>query len=99
MLSNQEVQDLVRASIVSVNEEKLGGEQIPTGEDTVLIGSGTVLDSLDFILLVTNIEERLYASTKRQYQLVQDMGAFDNNNPFRTVASLSDHIISVIGTE
>ena len=99
MLTKEEVQNIIRDSIIAINEEKQGGEQISVAEDTVLMGSGTVLDSLDFILLVTNIEERLYASTKQQIQLVQDMGAFDNNNPFRTAASLSDHIISVIGTE
>lgn len=99
MLTKEEVQNIIRDSIIAINEEKQGGEQISVAEDTVLMGSGTVLDSLDFILLVTNIEERLYASTKQQIQLVDDMGAFDYNNPFRTAASLSDHIISVIGTE
>jgi acyl carrier protein len=99
MLTKEDVQNIIRDSIVAINEEKQGGEQIPVAEDTVLMGSGTVLDSLDFILLVTNIEERLYASIKQQIQLVHDMGAFDNNNPFRTADSLSDHIISVIGTE
>ena len=99
MLTKQEVQVIIRESIMAVNEEKMGGEQIPVADDTVLMGSGTVLDSLDFILLVTNIEERLFASTKRQYQLAQDMGAFENDNPFRTADTLSDHILAVIGTD
>lgn len=99
MLTREEVQNIIRDSIVAINEEKKGGEQISIAENTVLMGSGTTLDSLDFILLITNIEERLHASTKQQIQLVQDMEAFDNNNPFRTTASLTDHIVSVIGPE
>ena len=56
MLTTQQVKDLVLDSIVAVNEEKQGGEQIPVSPETVLLGSGSPLDSLDFILLVTNIE-------------------------------------------
>ena len=43
MLSEQQAKQLVRDSLAAVNEEKKEGNQIPLGEDTVLLGSGSVL--------------------------------------------------------
>ena len=92
MLTTQQVNDLVLESIVAVNEEKQGGEQIPVSPDTILLGSGSPLDSLDFILLVTNIEERLHSKTGREVELSSDLQSFEEYNPFRTVTTLCEHI-------
>ena len=92
MLTTQQVKDLVLDSIVAVNEEKQGGEKIPVSLDTVLLGSGSPLDSLDFILLVTNIEERLHSQTGREIELSPDLQSFEDYNPFRTVTTLCEHI-------
>lgn len=92
MLSTQQVKDLVLDSIVAVNEEKQGDDKIPVSPDTVLLGSGSLLDSLDFILLVTNLEERLHSHTGRDIELSSGLQSFNDQNPFRTVATLSEHI-------
>ena len=92
MLTTQQVKDLVLESIVAVNEEKQGGEQIPVSPDTILLGTGSPLDSLDFILLVTNIEERFHSQTGREIELSSDLRSLDDGNPFRTVTTLCEHI-------
>ena len=98
MLSEQQAKELVRDSLVAINEEKKGGDPIPIGEDTVLLGSGSVLDSLDFILVISNVEDRVFALTNKQLQLVSGIESFDGDHPFRTATTLAAHIMSILET-
>lgn len=99
MLPMQQIKDLVRESLITLNEEKKEDQKIPVCDDTVLLGSGTLLDSLDFIVLVTNIEERLHTLTGREIQLVADLPSSQEDNPFRTIGTLSRHIATIMQSE
>ena len=99
MLSKQQAKDLVRDSIIAINEEKEEGQKIPVSDDTILLGSGTLLDSLNIVVLITDIEERLHALTGRELQITEDMMSFEGDNPFRTVATLSEHIATILQSE
>ena len=96
MLSKQQASDLVLESLVALNQEKEEGAKIPVSSDTVLLGTGTDLDSLDLIFVITNIEDRLYALANREIQLAADAKVFEGDDPFRTVASLGDHIAAIM---
>ena len=95
MLTIQQAKELVLQSLAALNEEKEAGEKIPVSVDTVLMGIGTPLDSLDLIFLITNIEDRLFAIADREIQLAADSQAFEGNHPFRTVTTLSEHIAAI----
>ena len=99
MLSQQQVKDLIRDSLIALNDEKKDGHKIPISGDTVLLGSGTLLDSLDFVLVVTYIEERLHTLTGQEIQIGADLQEFNEDNPFRTTATLSDHIAAILQSE
>ena len=99
MLSKEQVKDLVRDSLITLNAEKEQSQKIPVSDDTVLLGSGALLDSLDFVLVVTNIEERLYALMGREIHLAADLQSFDEDHPFRTAATLSEHITTILQSE
>lgn len=99
MLSAQQIEDLLRDSLISLNEEKPEGRKIPVSNDTVLLGGGTLLDSLDFVVIITDIEERLHALTGREIPLGADLQAFDEDNSFRTVATLGKHITIILQSE
>lgn len=96
MLSTHDVSVLIQESIKGLNTEKEEGKKIPAADDTVLLGSGTLLDSLDFIMIVTDIEERLFASTGQTIQLAVDLDAPEDSNPFRNVGALSEHIAAML---
>ena len=59
-----------------------------------LLDSG--LDSLDLIFVITNIEDRLYDLEHREIQLAGDSKAFEGKHPFRTVATLGEHIAAIL---
>lgn len=92
MLSKQDVSVLVQESLKGLNEEKEDNKKIPVSEDTVLLGTGTLLDSLDFIVIITDIEERIFAATGQDYQLSMDLDSPEESNPFRNIGTLSEHI-------
>ena len=92
MLTSAQIKDLLRDSLVRLNEEKAEGQKIPISDATVLLGTGTLLDSLDFVAIVTDIEDQLHALAGQAIPLGTDMQAFDDDNPFRTVATLEKHI-------
>ena len=99
MLTNEQIKGLLRDSLVRLNDEKAEGQKIPIADDTVLLGTGTVLDSLDFVEIVTEIEEQLHALTGKAIPLGTDMQAFDDDNPFRTIATLEAHIAILLNSE
>ena len=78
--------------------EKDESEKIPVSPDTVLLGMGAGLDSLDLIFVITNIEDRLYDLANREIQLAGDAKAFEGQHPFRTVATLGEHIAAILQT-
>jgi len=96
MLSKQEVSNIVQESLKVLNQEKEEGKKIPIADDTVILGSGTLLDSLDFIVIITDVEERLFASTGQNIQLVVDLDSPEESNPFRDVGTLSEHIAKML---
>ena len=96
MLSKQQIENLVLKSLVTLNEEKQEGQKIPVSDETILLGTGALLDSLDFVLIVTDIEEQLHALTGRVIPLGTDVQAFQEGNPFRTVAMLRGHIETIL---
>ena len=79
------IASLVRSGTISTKEE-INGE-------TVLLGKGSVLDSLGFITLVTDLEDRLEPVIAREtYLVLDDINEFNINNPALTVAVLAQYI-------
>jgi acyl carrier protein len=58
--------------------------------DTPLLGSTAAVDSVGFVTLLVGLEQNLGASLVPSF--LEQGGVSDQDNPFRTVASLSDHI-------
>ena len=92
MLSADQVKEIILESLGALNEEKKPDELIRVAHDTVLLGSGSQLDSLDFILLVTDVEERLHTATGQEVEVAAPLESFADQNPFSSVTSLSEHI-------
>ncbi len=62
------------------------------GEQTHLVGSGAVLDSVGLVSLLISLEQRLGGTVDLASSLMDSAGIAEEKNPFRTVGSLADHI-------
>ena len=79
------IESLVRAGTIEVQNN--------VTVQTVLLGRDSNLDSLGFITLITELEDRLEKAVGREIYLVLDeIDEFNIDNPSLTVASLSKYI-------
>lgn len=63
-------------------------------EDTVLVGTDAVLDSLGVVQLIVEVEQRVEATHGVSVTLANDKAMSARNSPFRTVGVLADHVIA-----
>ena len=83
-------------AIDELNEDLEADEQIEKSESSVLFGSGSMLDSMSLVNLITAIEERI-EDEKDVYLTLADENAMSmTDSPFRSVASLADYITHLL---
>jgi acyl carrier protein len=93
-LKRAEVSDLIQQCLIALNAERGADEQIDVGEATPLLGGESQLDSLAFVSLVGDLEERLHQLTGQDLTLVGELDP-DGDHPFRSVSALTDRIVEL----
>jgi acyl carrier protein len=93
-LKRTEVLDLIEQCLIALNAERPDDDQISVGEDTLLLGGESQLDSLDFVAFVADLEERLQVSTGRDFVLVGELDSSESQ-AFREVSALADRIVEM----
>lgn len=96
MISNDKIIQVILQAIDELNEQLPKEEKIKTSADTVLLGDGGNLDSLRLISLITTVEQKIEENFGMTITLLDDMASLDNDNPFRTIISLSDYVASIL---
>lgn len=92
-ITNSEATKIITNSIASLVRSGTISTSDDINAETVLLGRGSVLDSLGFITLVTDLEDRLEAVIGREtYLVLDDINEFNINNPALTVAVLAQYI-------
>jgi acyl carrier protein len=64
-------------------------------DETVLVGSGAVLDSLGVVSLIVEVEQRLESEHEISVTLANDKAMSQRNSPFRTIGVLTDHVVAM----
>jgi acyl carrier protein len=93
-LKRPEVLDVIQKCLIALNAERGEDEQIAISEDTPLLGGESELDSLAFVSLVSDLEERLHEATGQDIVLVGELDP-DGGHPFRSVSALADRIVEL----
>ena len=61
--------------------------------DTIILGSGSVMDSISFVTFITEVEDSIQSETGEEFYLVlNEIDAFNINNPNLTLGSLAEYI-------
>jgi hypothetical protein len=69
---------------------------VTLNKETVLLGTGSVLDSVAFVTLIADLEERLNRETGQELSLVLDeIHEFNANVPHLTAETLSKYMITL----
>ncbi|MBO3699764.1 hypothetical protein [Roseivirga sp. E12] len=87
---------VVYSCIDELNEDLEEDEKIAKEASAVLFGSGSMLDSMSLVNLITAIEE-LIEDEKGVYLTLADENAMSmTDSPFKTVDTLSDYIVRLL---
>ena len=87
----------IKAAINDINETLPRDRKISTADDAALYGSGGVIDSLTLTLLIVAVEQKIEQSLHYTISLVDMSIVAEENNAFRNITTLADHISSLIG--
>lgn len=89
-------------AIVDVLEEYKVGSDLPieiNGEETILFGSNSVLDSFSLVAVIVEIEDKIHQITNQEIILSDEKAMSQKNSPFRTIGTLSEYILVLLGGE
>lgn len=94
MIARKDAYEIVLASLREVFEQNGMPPPDGIGEDTVLVGSDPVLDSLGVVQLIVEVEQRVEQGHSISVTLANDKAMSQKNSPFRTVGVLADHVVA-----
>jgi acyl carrier protein len=94
MIARKDAYEIVIASLNEVFAQTGMPAPEAIGEDTVLVGTDPVLDSLGVVQLIVEVEQRVEQSHNVSVTLANDKAMSARNSPFRTVGVLADHVVA-----
>lgn len=96
MLLYEQALNLIQESLESLRNAGIISESIIISADTVILGSGSELDSLGFVTFISDLEERLCDVTNEDiYLVLDDIGDFNINNPFLSAGTIAKYIATL----
>ena len=96
MITNERSIELIEESIRGLRRAGLLEHDLPVDNSTVLLGMGSELDSVAFVTLISDLEERLSREAGRDLFLVlDDLHEFNGENPSLTVRTLAPYLVEL----
>ena len=84
---------LMQESFDSMQRSGMLEEAITVNSDTIILGSGSSLDSLGFVTFISDLEERVSAETdKEHYLILTDIHEFNAEQTFLSAGTLAQYV-------
>lgn len=96
MLNKAAIQSIILQALNNINDERDSGDQIQINLDTLLFGSGAVLDSLELVSVIVDVEVATSEASGRDISLTDDRAMTQRISPFTDVNSLTDYILLLL---
>lgn len=96
MISRDRIIDAVYRAIDEVNEALAPPSRVEKSLGTALMGEDGTLDSLGIVNLAVTLEEKVEHEFGRVVPLARALDPSAQNNPFRKVDTLVEHIESLL---
>lgn len=98
MITHDRSVELIQQSVRSLRKAGLLDGDLTVNEDTVLLGLGSELDSVAFVTLISDLEDRLSRETGNEMFLVLDeLHEFNGDDPSLTVRTLAPYLVELAG--
>lgn len=92
-ITAEQIRNVIYESIDEINSFQAKDRKIEKGEDSILYGQNTKLDSLGLVNLIVEVEQRMTDKLNVTIDLTDEKALSQNNSPFLTVKSLCEYII------
>jgi acyl carrier protein len=92
MPSDERISKAVFAAVDEVNEQLPKGVRIEKSLDAPLYGAGGKLESLDFVTLIMEVEEKINAEFGTDITIADDNLLSKEKSPFSTLGTLIEYL-------
>lgn len=97
MIPREEALRLIGESLEVVNAQlRPGVRRIELAESLTILGSHSPMDSLNFVVFLSDLEERLHRATGKDLPFNMEADA-SGSTPFDSVATLADYLVAYCG--
>ncbi len=96
MVKTEDITRIVCQALQELNEELHVPELDRPSPETPLYGSGSCLDSINLVSLISDIEGRLLDELGRHVVLADERAVSRARSPFRSVECISDYIMELL---
>jgi acyl carrier protein len=95
MITEQQIEDLILATLNTINDSFSDDAKIQVSSKTILFGSDSEIDSLALVSLVVDLEAAL-SEDYEDISLTDDRAMTREKSPFTSVASLKEYIFELL---
>lgn len=89
---------LMQESFDSMQRSEMLEDAITVNSDTVILGSGSSLDSLGFVTFISDFEERVSAAADQEHYLIlTDIHEFNSEEAFLSAGTLAQYVEKITG--
>jgi hypothetical protein len=100
MITYEDAIRLIQDSFDSLHRSGMIEEKEKIDYDTCLLGDGSVLDSIGFVTLFAEIEDRIFQKVEKEIYLVLDeISEFDINAPFLSAKIIANYMTNKVNQE
>jgi len=93
MITRENILSIVYESIDYLND--LNDTSVEASESEPLIGGDSELDSLDFVEMIVDIEQRLSDGYGISVSITSERAMSQHASPFKTVGTLADYVLKL----
>jgi acyl carrier protein len=92
MPDHERIRKAVYAAVDELNEQLPGGVQVEKSLEAPLYGAAGKLESLDFVTLIMEVEEKINAEFGTDITIADDNLLSKEKSPFSTLGTLIDYL-------
>lgn len=99
MANNERITNAVYAAVDELNQQLPKGTQVEKAPDAPLYGSSGKLESLDFVTLIMEVEEKINAEFGTDITIADEHLLSKQSSPFSSVRTLVEYLEEVLKNE
>ncbi len=90
------IENIVKQAVEELNEQKESDSKLNYSPDTRLIGKHAEIDSMEFVTLVSIIEELVGDEFDKDIRIVSDKAFSRERSPFYSIGTLIDFVTELV---